>query len=163
GMILFDAGDRERNVRVARDLKVKNSAGKNDPDGLRSKQLKAGLRVTLSIGRTDDGPLIRAIQLSKAAAPKETAPGDKPVQQDNDVNPQVVLVNGAKGGRSAEMIQDLTKGQGVDYWASVDDRLKEAGVTRAQVQVVWIKETNPAPHQGGFPKYIEKLQGELTK
>jgi hypothetical protein len=85
-------------------------------------------------------------------------------QADKDVNPQVVLVNGAVGGMSANMIQNPEdKGRGTKYWATVDERLKAAGVTRAQVQVVWIKETNPAPHEGAFPQYIRALQAELTR
>jgi enterochelin esterase-like enzyme/dienelactone hydrolase len=81
-----------------------------------------------------------------------------------DFHPQVVLVNGAMGGMSARMVQDPDdKGTGTKYWSRVDEQLKAALVTRAQVQVVWIKETNPAPHEGGFPKYTAALQAELTR
>jgi hypothetical protein len=45
----------------------------------------------------------------------------------------------------------------------VDERLKAAGVTGMQVQAVWIKETDPAPHEGGFPKYTQALESELAK
>ena len=83
---------------------------------------------------------------------------------DRDVNPHLVLVNGAMGGMSAHMAQDPDdRGRGTLYWSSVDRRLEEAGVTRAQVQVVWIKETNPAPHPGGFPKYIRDLESEIIR
>jgi hypothetical protein len=82
---------------------------------------------------------------------------------DSAINPRVVLMNGAVGGMSANMVQTADSGRGAQYWATVDDRLKTAGVTRAQVQAVWIKETNPAPHEGGFPKYIQALQSELAK
>jgi hypothetical protein len=83
---------------------------------------------------------------------------------DRQVSPRVVLVNGAVGGRSANMIQDPDDGgRGTEYWKTVDERLRAAGVTRAQVQVVWIKETNPAPHEGNFPKYIRALESELTR
>jgi hypothetical protein len=85
-------------------------------------------------------------------------------QADKEIDPKLVLVNGAVGGMSANMIQNPDdNGRGTLYWTTVDDRLKAAGVTRAQVQVVWIKETNPGPHVGGFPKYIQALQSELTK
>jgi hypothetical protein len=88
----------------------------------------------------------------------------KVAQGDRDLNPKVVLVNGAVGGMSANMIQNPEdQGRGTKYWATVDERLKAAGVTRAQVQAIWLKETNPAPHEGGFPKYIQALQSELTK
>lgn len=84
-------------------------------------------------------------------------------KSDPEINPKLVLVNGAVGGMSANMVQNPDdNGRGAKYWSTVDDRLKAAGVTRAQVQAVWIKETNPAPHEGGFPKYIQKLQSELT-
>lgn len=88
----------------------------------------------------------------------------KVAQGDKGLNPKVVLVNGAVGGRSANMIQNPDdQGKGTEYWATVDRRLSDAGVSRAQVQVVWIKETNPAPHEGGFPKYIQALQSEITR
>jgi hypothetical protein len=83
-------------------------------------------------------------------------------KEDRDINPRVVLVNGAVGGMSANMIQHTEDGRGAKYWSTVDERLQAAGVTRAQVQVIWLKETNPAPHVGGFPAYIQALQGELA-
>src|SRR5439155_19814403 len=43
----------------------------------------------------------------------------------------------------------------------VDQRLKEAGPTPAQVQAVWIKQADARPNQG-FPAYAKKLQGELA-
>src|SRR5207248_2378431 len=54
------------------------------------------------------------------------------------------------------------KGSGKHYWGVVDDRLKAAGVTRNQVQVIWIKQADPGPTEG-FPKCAEKLEKELTK
>jgi hypothetical protein len=85
--------------------------------------------------------------------------------EDKGVNPKVVLVNGAMGGMSARMVQDPDdKATGTRYWSAVDERLKEAGVTRAQVQVVWIKETDPVnQQQGGFPKYTRDLEAEITR
>ncbi len=85
-------------------------------------------------------------------------------QRDQDVNPKLVLVNGAVGGMSAAMVQNPDgQKRGTQYWATVDERLTAADVTRAQVQAVWIKETDPAPHEGGFPKYTQALEAELTK
>jgi hypothetical protein len=84
-------------------------------------------------------------------------------RKSSDVNPKLVLVNGAVGGMSAHMIQNPDDGRGRQYWATVGQRLKAAGVTPAQVQVVWIKETNPAPHLDGFPAYVQALQSELVK
>src|SRR5262249_25409499 len=59
-------------------------------------------------------------------------------------------------------IQDADdKGSGTRYWTTVDERLKSAGVTRAQVQAVWIKQADAGPSQG-FPKYAQTLQEELA-
>jgi hypothetical protein len=44
----------------------------------------------------------------------------------------------------------------------VDQRLKAAGASRAQVQVAWIKEANARPNQG-FPTYARELQGQLAQ
>jgi hypothetical protein len=44
----------------------------------------------------------------------------------------------------------------------VDDRLKKAGLTPAQVQAVWIKQADAGPTEG-FPKYAQTLQGELVR
>jgi hypothetical protein len=85
-------------------------------------------------------------------------------ENDRAINRKLVLVNGAVGGMSAAMVQDPDDhASGTKYWATVDERLKAASVTRSQVQVVWIKETDPAPHQGGFPTYIRALESELVK
>jgi hypothetical protein len=83
-------------------------------------------------------------------------------KKDNDLNPRLVLVNGAVGGMAAEMVQQSDTGRGKQYWETVDQKLKEAGVTRAQVQAVWIKETNPQQlNRGGFPSYVQDFQAQL--
>jgi hypothetical protein len=84
-------------------------------------------------------------------------------KQDPGHNPQLVLVNGAVGGMAAEMVQQADTGRGKQYWDTVDQRLKDAAVTRAQVQAVWIKETNPEQlNHGGFPKAVQDFQAQLA-
>ncbi|MGH7137759.1 MAG: hypothetical protein ACREHD_18580, partial [Pirellulales bacterium] len=78
-------------------------------------------------------------------------------------NPQLVIVNGAQGGMTADRIADPDDGgPGQKYWSTVDERLKAAGVSRAQVQAVWIKQAEGQPNQG-FPKYAERLSRDLAK
>src|SRR5207253_9987206 len=85
------------------------------------------------------------------------------IRGDKDINPSMLFVNGAVGGMTAQAIQDPNdNGRGAKYWAEVDDRLKKAGVTRAQVQAIWIKEADAGPTQG-FPKYAKTLESELTR
>jgi hypothetical protein len=87
----------------------------------------------------------------------------KALAGEEDTNPRLVFVNGAQGGMTAAAIQDPEdNGRGTKYWSTVDDRLKAAGVTRAQVQVIWIKQADAGPTQG-FPAYAQKLQEELAR
>ncbi len=84
------------------------------------------------------------------------------LQADSEHNPAVVFVNGAVGGMTASKIQNPDAAPGTAYWNTVDQRLKQSGVSRAQVQAVWIKEADARPSEG-FPGYAKKLQAELTK
>jgi hypothetical protein len=87
----------------------------------------------------------------------------KALKDEPNRNPQLVFVNGAQGGMTAAAIQDPDdRGRGVKYWTTVDERLKAAGVTRAQVQVVWIKQADAGP-KTGFPNYARTLEDELAK
>jgi len=87
----------------------------------------------------------------------------KVAEKDQTLNPRLVLVNGAVGGMAAEMVQQADTGRGKLYWDTVDQKLQTAGVTRAQVQVVWIKQTNPQQlNIGGFPKYVQDFQAQLA-
>jgi uncharacterized repeat protein (TIGR01451 family) len=67
----------------------------------------------------------------------------------------VLPVNGAQGGATARMWADPTH----QAWDLVDERLSAAGVTRAQVQVVWLKATNQG--SGEWPRWTEVLKRDL--
>jgi hypothetical protein len=82
--------------------------------------------------------------------------------RDADKNLNVVIVNGAQGGMSADrIINPDDRGSGQKYWLTVDERLQSANVSRDQVQAVWIKQAEPGPTQG-FPKYAQKLQKDMA-
>lgn len=70
------------------------------------------------------------------------------------------IVDGAQGGQAA--IQwDAAESR---PWGEVENRLKAAGATAAQVQVVWIKQALIQQGQhGAFPAHAKKLQEELGK
>jgi hypothetical protein len=71
-------------------------------------------------------------------------------------NPQVTLVDGAQGGQDAERIKDPA----APFWSVIDDRLRAAGVTRAQVQAAWLKEAI-ARESNPFPTDARRLQADL--
>ena len=108
----------------------------------------AGKIVLLSIG------------ISNAA---QTSQGFQDLLTDYEQkNPRLVFVNGA-GGMTPESIRTPDDGdQGTRYWNDVVRRLKQAGTTSAQVQVIWIKIAWPGPGDG-FPDYAKRLQSELTR
>jgi hypothetical protein len=144
---LYPGGKNERpaahealGLRLARQVRPLDAEGKPSPDGR---------IVLLSVGMSNTSQASQAFQKLLAA--------------DKDKNPRLVFVNGAQGGMTAAAIQDPEdKGRGTRYWSTVDERLKAAGVTRAQVQVVWIKQADAGPTQG-FPGYARTLQAELAR
>ncbi|MBC8112782.1 MAG: hypothetical protein H7062_00225 [Candidatus Saccharimonas sp.] len=81
----------------------------------------------------------------------------------SNINPRVAFVDGAQGGMTAAAIQDPEDARtGARYWSTVDERLRTEGVTRDQVQVIWIKQADAGP-SSGFPAYARTLEGELAK
>lgn len=144
---LYPGGKNERPAdheaagrELAKQVRPLDADGKPSP---------SGKVVLLSVGMSNTSQSSQGFQKQLAA--------------ESDKNPNLLFVNGAQGGMTAAAIQDPEDGRtGRKYWDEVDNRLKQAGVTRAQVQAVWIKQADAGPSQG-FPGYAKKLQQELTK
>lgn len=77
------------------------------------------------------------------------------IHLDPQVNPQLVAVNGAQGGRVA----DNWSAEETDVWDNLAAQLHHRKVTPEQVQVAWIKLT--LTRGGEFPEKAEELQGHL--
>ena len=79
-------------------------------------------------------------------------------------NPQLVIVNGAQSGKTARLWADYVDDSS-GAWAVLDNRLAAAGVTPAQVQVVWLKEAESFRDfdWGGFPQHAQTLQSDLQE
>ncbi len=126
-------------LALAQQVQPRDAAGKPSPDGK---------IVLLSIGMSNTS------QASEGFA--------RVLAKESDINPQLVFVNGAQGGMTAFRIKNPNdQASGTQYWSVVDQRLKSAGVTREQVQAVWIKQADAGPRDG-FPKYAKTLQEELA-
>jgi Cu/Ag efflux protein CusF len=127
-------------LRLAKEVLPRDADGKPNPQGK---------IVLLSIGMSNTSQASEGFSRNLAGF--------------DDRNPAVVFVNGAQGGMTAFAIQNPDdQGPGTRYWTTVDARLEQAGVTRAQVQAAWIKQADAGPREG-FPAYARKLQAELTK
>ncbi len=73
-------------------------------------------------------------------------------------SPRVVLSNCAQGGQPAATIANPS----ASYWTTwVPSRLAQAGLTAAQVQVVWFLEANAGPTEA-FPQDALTLQSQFT-
>jgi len=144
---LYPGGNNERpSEHEAAGAKLSSQVQPLDADG---KPEASGKIVLLTVGMSNTQ---QASQAFKQLA-----------DHDAEKNPKLLIVDGAQGGMTAQAIQDPDDGsRGSQYWSVVDQRLSGAKVTRAQVQVVWIKQADAGPNQG-FPKYAEKLQQELAK
>jgi hypothetical protein len=80
-------------------------------------------------------------------------------------NPALVLINGALGGIDApQWVSDKPKRNGSRPWENIDQRLKSAGVTPQQVQVVWMKHALArVSNFGEFPKHSQQLNDDVAK
>jgi hypothetical protein len=74
---------------------------------------------------------------------------------DPDINPQLILVNGAYPGRTADTWIDPD----AETWDIVYQKLSDNGLTPAQVQVAWVKLTNRGT--GDFPSWPMALEQDL--
>jgi FlgD Ig-like domain len=72
-------------------------------------------------------------------------------------NARIIVVDGAVGGQSADVIVDPTD----PYWDIVDDRVRVAGLDPDQIQVVWLKQAEGAVPDTSFPAHAETLQAHV--
>ena len=126
-------------LRLAKEIQPRDAEGKAHAEGK---------IVLLSVGMSNTAQASNGFQ--------------KVLLATAGVNPNLVFVNGADGGMTAARIQNPDNADGAKYWSTVDKRLEKAKVTRAQVQIIWIKEADAGPKEG-FPGYAQKLEAELAK
>jgi hypothetical protein len=84
---------------------------------------------------------------------------------DQAKNPNVLLIDGAQGGiDSRKWVEDTHTRRDTSPWETLDKRVKAAGATPQQVQVVWMKHAvaRPAPF-GEFPKHATQLKDDTAK
>jgi hypothetical protein len=127
------------------------------------RKLAEHIRPLGSDGQPDDGGKIVLLSLGMSNASQVSEGFQSQLRMARGLNPKFQFVNGAQGGMVAEVIMNPDDGgRGQQYWNVVDQRLQQNGVTRQQVQAVWIKQADAAPAQG-FPEYPQKLQRELKR
>ena len=121
-------------LSVAMQILPRNSSGAVDSSN--------GKIVLLSIGMSNATQEFSAFKIFADA--------------DAAKNPKLVIVDGAQGGQTAAIIADST----ANFWRVIDQRLRNANVTRTQVQAVWVKEADAGPTRT-FPVHAQILSGEM--
>lgn len=166
---MFDASKLKPLPALAGE-KYQGFAGGLYPDGNRRPEAheKAGLERAARIvpldaaGKPDPNGKIVLVSIGMSNTSQASQAFARALAAETERNPHLVFVNGAQGGMTAAKIANPEEPRfGAPYWKTVDERLKAAGVTPAQVQAVWIKQADAGPSQG-FPKYAQTLHEELT-
>lgn len=121
-------------LRAAEAVVPRNAAGTPHPDG------RIGV---LAVGPSNLG--------------QEWREFTRRVEHDPTMNAQLVLVDGGISGALSFIVSDPNSA----YWATVDARVAAAGLTPAQVQVLFIEETRHDVPYPGFPLQAEWLRDDL--
>lgn len=136
--------------------------GSNEPEGAHAEEVlwaSASIRPLDSCGRDDPAGLIVLTSIGMSNATQEFAAFEQAVGQVAERNNRLVLVNGALSSHDLRTILDPTK----NYWTLHDIRLQQAGVSREQVQVVWIKNVFSDPATLSFPAHAVELKNGLAE
>jgi len=125
--------DQAAGITLARAIQPRSAAGAPDP---------AGKYALVSIGMSNTTMEFGAF---KALA-----------DRDAGKDPALVIVDGAQGGQTAA----LWASPSCACWGVLDGRLQAAGVSAAQVAVVWLKEADAGP-TSGWPAHAATLKTEI--
>lgn len=127
---------------------------------------EAGLAIARSVrpldaaGKPSDDGKIVLLSVGMSNTTQEFSAFKKMADSDPAKNPKLVVVDGAQGGMTAHVIKDVSTPRGQQYWQVNAERLEQAGVTPAQVQVAWLKEANARPTEK-FPADAQMLSDEM--
>lgn len=113
----------------------------------------------LGNGAPDPNGRIGLLTIGMSNTSQESTAWGQLIAADAQINPKLTFVNGAQGGQTAAIIADEF-GAGANFWNVVDQRLTNAGLSRLQVQAIWLKEADANP-SSGWPNYANTLRNEL--
>ncbi len=135
--------------------------GKNAPPAAlqaRAARAVAGVKPLDAEGKPDANGRIVLLALGMSNTTMEFSQFVKKADADPRKAAGVVVVDGAQGGK------DATAWARADAppWQVAEERLKRAGVTPRQVQVLWIKQALIRP-QAGFPAEADRLHDRLAE
>ena len=145
--------------------------GRNEPpeDHLAS-AIKATMRIAPlnAEGKPDKNGKVVLLSIGMSNTTQEFSQFVAIAKSEPKKSPSLVIVDGAQGGQAAIQWADPQPDQrrpgGGTPWDVAEQRLKSAGVTPEQVQVVWIKQALIQQGQyGEYPKHTDRFAQELIK
>ncbi|OHB67829.1 MAG: hypothetical protein A2Y77_01820 [Planctomycetes bacterium RBG_13_62_9] len=117
-------------------------------------------------GNPSDAGRIVLISLGMSNTTQEFSTFQKIADPDPNKSPRVVIVDCAQGGQAAHQWaypEVVVKQNRPSPWEVMDQRIKQAGVTAPQVQVVWLKQAQMGPAQlGEFPAHAQSLRDDCA-
>ena len=144
--------------------------GRNTPpDSHQAAAIKELAKIQLldAKGKPSKTGKIVLISLGMSNTTQEFSFFKKLADADPNKSPSVIIVDCAQGGQAAHewAYPDQRRNKKRPApWNVMDQRIRKAGVTSAQVQIVWIKQAqiNPAG-LGEFPKHAKSLQDDTAE
>lgn len=137
--------------------------GRNEPP---QAHLDAALREASQIrpldadGKPSPGGKVVLLSIGMSNTTQEFSRFQRLAAGDRELSPQLVIVDGAQGGMDAKAWTE--PGERGDPWAVLDRRLRQARVSDAQVQAVWLKQARISPASvGEHPKHTNELAGHV--
>lgn len=126
--------------------------------------LEVGMQQALLVqplnteGKPDANGKIVLLSIGMSNTTQEFSVFKTMADRDGEKNPQLVIVDGAQGGQDASKMRSASS----NFWSQIDLRLAKAGVSAAQVEVVWIKQAI-AGESRKFPADALELQRALNE
>lgn len=143
--------------------------GMNEPpEAHLASAIKATMRITplSSEGKPDKNGKVVLLSIGMSNTTQEFSQFVELAKAEQGKSPSLVIVDGAQGGQAAIQWSDLkanSRREGTP-WEVAEQRIKSAGVTPQQVQVVWIKQALIQQGQyGEHPKHTDRFAQELIK
>lgn len=132
--------------------------GKNDPPAelaARAKQALAQIRPLNAEGKPAADGKIVMVSLGMSNTTMEFGVFKRIADGDSRKASNLVIVDCAQGGKTASAWANNDQ-----PWSEAISRIQKAGVTPAQVQVMWLKEANAGP-SGGWPAATDQLRDDI--
>jgi hypothetical protein len=134
--------------------------GKNEPPpelAARAQKAVAQIRPLDAEGKPAAGGKVVLMSIGMSNTTQEFSTFKRLADADPRKLPSTIVVDGAQGGQTAQVWATLDR-----PWEEAARRIESAGVTPAQVQVLWIKQANAGP-SAGWPAETDRLRDDVRK